>query len=94
MQRYQIQIGINNLPITLILVSDGHCALVKNARFPTIYCDYLVEGKVPVIMTEEHISVGGVVYNYNVGYLLSEHEHLKRWLIQQHLEEPQGFIFN
>lgn len=94
MQRYQIQIGINNLPITLILVSDGHVALVKNSRFPTIYCDYLVEGKIPVIMTEQSISIGDVVYNYDVGYLLREHEQLRNWLAQERLEEPSGFMFN
>lgn len=94
MQRYQLQVGINNLPITLVLVSDGHIALVKNTRFPTIYCDYLVEGNIPVIMTEQSISVGDVVYQYNTGYLLSEHEPLIKWLKQEKLEEPSGFIFN
>lgn len=94
MQRYQLQVGINNLPITLILVSDGHVALVRNSKFPVIFCDYSVEGKIPVIMTEQSISVGDVVYQYDTGYLLSEHEPLKRWLIQEKLEEPSGFIFN
>lgn len=94
MNHYQISVGINNLPISLILVSSGHVALVKNSRHPTIYCDYLVEGKIPVIMSEQDISVDGVVYQYNTGYLLSEHEQLKKWLIQEQLEEPSGFIFN
>ena len=92
-QVYQAQIGLNGLPLTLVLLSDGQCAICPTQQFKPICCDVGVEGKIQAIFDMQGFTIGAgedaVEYVYNTTYKLSDRTMLHGWLKQLQLEQPQ-----
>jgi len=78
----QLQVPLVGLPISLILISYGRVALVKNHQtFPTIF-----DFDNTVVISVEDIVVNGEAFKYNVALPLTEG--LKIWLVSLDLENP------
>lgn len=91
MSHFQIQLPLHNLPLTLVLVSDGSVALVKQQQvFPhKILQDYNVDGKPFVVFADDSFSVSGEVFQYSMLYKLSLYNTLKEWLCSENLQLPE-----
>lgn len=83
---HQMNLRINNLPLHLILVSDGTVAIIPN-NLQTIIYDQPEEGIHATIMPEKML-VGGKEIPYNTALRLENNPELKQWLIEQNMQAP------
>ena len=82
----QLQMPINNLPLSLVLVSNGTIGIVPRGNFPVIY-DQPSQG-IHAIITPEKMIVGTTEVKYNTSLKYKEMPELLEWLQQQDLEKP------
>lgn len=80
----QLAINIGNLPISLVLISNGQLALVPRGSFKTIY-DQPEQG-ISAIVHSDKMIVGNTEVCYNVALRYKEMPELLEWLVQQKLE--------
>jgi len=82
----QITIKINNLPLVLICLSNGHVAIIPQGKFPVIF-DSPEQG-VKAVITPETMLVGTTNVPYNTSLPYKEMPELLQWLVDQQLEMP------
>jgi hypothetical protein len=82
----QLSMSINNLPLSLVLVSNGTLGIVPKGAFPTIF-DSPEQG-IHAIITPEKMVVGNTSVLYNTSLKYKEMPELLEWLVQQDLEKP------
>ena len=82
----QLQMPINNLPLSLVLVSNGTIGIVPRGNFPVIY-DQPSQG-IHAIITPEKMIVGTTEVKYNTSLKYKEMPELLEWLQNQSLEQP------
>lgn len=80
----QIAINLGNLPLNLILVSNGQLALVPRGNFPVIF-DQPEQG-ISAIISSDKFLVGDKEIRYNTAISYKDIPELKEWLVQQKLE--------
>lgn len=84
---YQVQVPIGNMPVQLVLLSDGTLVFIKVARFGTIL-DQAPEGGVGAVFTDDNFQIDGEDFWYNTIYQYKEKPNMLKWLQQQNLQEP------
>jgi hypothetical protein len=84
---YQMQIPIGQLPINLVLLSDGTLVFIKVANFGVIFDHKL--GGVDAIFHEDSFTINGTDYFYNTIYAYKEIPEMLQWLAQQNLQWPE-----
>jgi len=84
---YQVQIPIGNLPINLVLLSDGTLVFVRVAKFGCII-DQAPEGGVGAVFYDDHFLVENEEFWYNTVYRYKEKPNMLKWLQAQNLTEP------
>ena len=90
MNKYQIQVPLHNLPLILVLVSDGSVAVVKTASLAkAIYQDFEVVSKQHIIFSEDGFTIDSEQYQYSMLYKLELYNNLKRWLCSENLSLPE-----
>lgn len=82
----QVQIPIGQMPINLILLSDGTVVFIKVATFGVIF-DQKLDG-VSAIFEDDHFTLAESEFYYNTIYRYKEIPEMLQWLQQQNLQEP------
>lgn len=82
----QLSMPINNLPLSLVLVSTGQVGIVPKGAFPVLF-DQPEQG-IHAIITPEKMVVGTTEIKYNTSLKYKEMPELLEWLVQQDLEKP------
>lgn len=77
----QLPIQLHNLPINLVLISNGMVGFNKLGIFPTLF-----DWDNNTIISQECLVVKGEEFLYNRGYKITEN--LKQWLLSLELENP------
>lgn len=84
---FQVQMPIGNMPINLLLLSNGHVAFIRVANFNALF-DQSENGGVSAVFYEEDFSIGGEAYQYNTAYPYKEIPKMLTWLQVQALIQP------
>jgi hypothetical protein len=82
----QLAVPLANLPVSLVLISNGMVGLSHN-RISTVIYDQPEQG-ISAIITPEKMLVGNEEVVYNRAISLEAYPELKKWIIQQQLEQP------
>lgn len=81
----QLRVPINNLPINLVLLSDGTLAFIRDKNMKTLFCD---DGGVSATFTKNNFWLDDVMYDYDSPMDYKENEKMLKWLQAQNLEMP------
>jgi len=84
---FQVQVPIGNLPVQLVLLSDGTLVFVRVANISCII-DQAPEGGVGAVFYDDHFLVGNEELWYNTIYRYKDKPDMLKWLQQQTLQEP------
>jgi hypothetical protein len=83
----QMQIPIGNMPVHLVLLSNGTVVFVKVAPVGVVYDT--PEIGIHAMFTDDEFRIGGEDYQYCQMYEYKNIPEMLQWLIQQRLEWPQ-----
>ena len=84
---YQVQVAVGNMPINLLLLSNGYVAFVRVANFKALF-DQSKEGDIVAMFYEEDFTVGAETFQYNTSYAYKEIPDMLAWLKAQELIKP------
>jgi hypothetical protein len=83
---HQLQIPLGQLPVNLVLLSNGCVVFIKVASFDVIF-DQAPEG-VDAVFMDDHFIIDGEEHSYNTMYEYKHIPGMLKWLQQQNLQEP------
>ena len=84
---FKVQMPVGNMPINLVLLSNGQIAFVRVGNFKALF-DQGEAGGVSAVFYEEDFSIGKETYQYNTAYPYKEISDMLTWLQAQALIKP------
>lgn len=84
---FQVQVPIGNLPVQLVLLSNGTLVFVRVANIGGII-DQAPEGGVGALFFNDSFQIGNEELWYNTIYHYKGKPEMLKWLQQQNLIEP------
>jgi hypothetical protein len=81
---HQVQIPIGQLPVNLVLLSNGCVVFIKVGPVGAIFD----QGGIDAAFFEDHFIIDGVEHWYNTIYEYKHIPGMLGWLIRQNLQEP------
>jgi hypothetical protein len=82
----QMQVGIANMPINLVLRSDGVLAFVRVEQFKALFDMAPSPDGVSAAFYEDSFTIADEEYAYNTLYAYQEIPGMLAWLLQQKLQ--------
>lgn len=84
----QVQLPIGNMPINLILLSNGTLAFVRVGDFEALFDQHGVPGGVDATFYEADFTINGETFSYNTAYEYKQFPDMLLWIQQQKLQSP------
>lgn len=84
---YQVQVAVGNMPVNLLLLSNGHVAFTRVSNFKALF-DQCNEGNVVAMFYEEDFTIGAETFQYNTSYPYKEFPDMLAWLKAQQIIQP------
>lgn len=84
---YQVQVAVGNMPINLLLLSNGHVAFTRVANFKALF-DQSNGGDIVAMFYESDFTIGAETFQYNTSYPYKGIPDMLAWLKAQQLIQP------
>jgi len=81
-----LQIGVANMPINLILLTNGTLAFVRTDNFKALFDMSPSPDGVGAAFYEDSFEIGGEGFAYNTTYAYKEIPAMGQWLRQQEIK--------